>query len=646
MLKILSRASRLAQLQVAEVMDQLPDAVYSLETINSYGDNHLDVSLLSNTKADIFTDAIDAALLNGKGDIAIHSAKDLPYPLASGLEVIALTKCLDNSDSLVSRHNELLKELKSGAKVGTSSPARRDALLALRPDLQVVSIRGTIEQRIAQVDNGTVDALIVATCALKRLGIQARAVEVLPFPAHPLQGNLAVVARRGSPCLRALFYPVDCRKTFGKVWLVGAGPGDPELLTLKAQKLIKSADVIYYDDLIDSSIVESCQGEKVYVGKRNANHSKEQGEINELLYESALKGNRVVRLKGGDPFIFGRGGEEVDYLRQRFIPVEVVPGISSVQAAAASTQVPLTLRGVSDSLQLISGHSAKNAGSNLKPTVAVYMGASNAAQVGDRLRTEGFTNSTPVTLVHNSSMASEHSSLTTVGDLGLCQKSSPLMMIVGDVGKDRQLPPRILYTGLDATTCMLDGNVVSYSLIRTEQIDFVRVNLEEYAGIIFTSKTAVRIFCSHYSLKKLSIYAIGKQTADEIVKCGYPVAGVAPEPDSDSFKKMLEQIPHGRLLYPCSAISHNALHQNPLIQPLPVYQTNPVSQPKVDLSGFSAIVFSSPSTVDSFFRIYETISDHCAIYVYGKFTRQKLLSCGVVAEVIMTIPLASVKGEE
>ena len=192
-LKVISRQSPLALLQVKEVFGFFPEINYELIKLESFGDKNKQISLLNNPPADIFTRELDEAILNDTADIAIHSAKDLPYPIPEGLEVIALFEAFDQTDSLVSRDDLTLKTLASGARIGTSSPTRKKELLAIRPDVEVVSIRGTIEERIAQVDSGFVDALIVATCALIRLGLEQRIAEVLSFETHPLQGNLAIM---------------------------------------------------------------------------------------------------------------------------------------------------------------------------------------------------------------------------------------------------------------------------------------------------------------------------------------------------------------------------------------------------------------------------------------------------------------------
>lgn len=197
-IKVIARNSPLSLLQVEEVFSRYIHGLdYTLSSFSSYGDIHKEISLLGKIPADFFTRELDSALINGEADLAIHSAKDLPLPLPNGLEIYALTEATDKTDSLICTNNLTLKTLPYGAKVATSSPKRKAEIAKIRPDLTTVSVRGTIEERIAQLDNGAFDALIVATCALQRLGLEERISERLPFETHPLQGHLALVIRKG-----------------------------------------------------------------------------------------------------------------------------------------------------------------------------------------------------------------------------------------------------------------------------------------------------------------------------------------------------------------------------------------------------------------------------------------------------------------
>ncbi|MEK7720495.1 MAG: uroporphyrinogen-III C-methyltransferase [Bacteroidota bacterium] len=225
------------------------------------------------------------------------------------------------------------------------------------------------------------------------------------------------------------------RSSYGKVWLVGFGPGDPELLTIKGYKLIKTADVIFYDDLLNKEFLLKFPSEKVYVGKRKGNHSIEQAEINELLYEAAISGKTVVRLKGGDPMLFAHGGEEIDYLERRQIEVGVVPGITAALAAAAFTHVPLTHRGIASSVSFITGHANREIQVPLSGTLVYYMGASNLQTIAEEVVRKGWSADTPVLLVYNVSGIDQEEYYTTLQKTIELphQYKTPLIIVIGEV---------------------------------------------------------------------------------------------------------------------------------------------------------------------------------------------------------------------
>jgi uroporphyrin-III C-methyltransferase/precorrin-2 dehydrogenase/sirohydrochlorin ferrochelatase len=235
----------------------------------------------------------------------------------------------------------------------------------------------------------------------------------------------------------------------GRVLLVGAGPGDPELLTIKAVRALKAADVILYDRLVGGVLDHARrEAELIPVGKAKGAHSVSQEEINKLLIERALAGQTVVRLKGGDPFIFGRGGEELDALRAAGIAIEIVPGVTAGIAAAASLQIPLTHRDVSHTVTFLSGHEAGGeepsfkhldlaALSGGKNTLLVYMGVSTAGAIAKKLLEAGFSPSLPVIAVENASRDDERRVLATVADLAANPErlglKSPAILIFGEV---------------------------------------------------------------------------------------------------------------------------------------------------------------------------------------------------------------------
>ena len=221
------------------------------------------------------------------------------------------------------------------------------------------------------------------------------------------------------------------------VTLVGFGPGDPELLTVKAIKALQQADIIFHDDLVDKDFLRTFPAELVYVGKRSGHHSAEQDEINHLLLEAALEGKRVVRLKGGDPMLFAHAQEEIRYLENRGIEVTVVPGITTASALAARAKVSLTERGVSQSVALINGHANRPLTPDAE-TLVYYMGASKLQQISQALIARGKRPGTPVLLASNVSTADEQFFHTTLAELveQAPDYPTPLIALVGEVAKN------------------------------------------------------------------------------------------------------------------------------------------------------------------------------------------------------------------
>jgi len=235
-----------------------------------------------------------------------------------------------------------------------------------------------------------------------------------------------------------------------KVYLVGAGPGDPELLTLKALRLIKSADVILYDRLINQEILLFAKPdcELVYVGKEDGKHTIEQEKINELLLKYAHTREVVVRLKGGDPFIFGRGGEEALFLVEHGIEFEVVPGVSSFYSVPAHAGIPITFRGISSSFAVITGHEdpRKERSSidwkSLKGinTLIVLMGVSRRKEIARRLIEIGRDPKEPVAFIENGTTERQRVILTDLYELSTNppEVSPPAIMVVGSVVRLRE----------------------------------------------------------------------------------------------------------------------------------------------------------------------------------------------------------------
>ena len=233
--------------------------------------------------------------------------------------------------------------------------------------------------------------------------------------------------------------------TAGKVWLVGAGPGDPELLTMKAARLLANATLIVHDGLVSAEILAlaSPDARLISVAKRRARHTLPQDQINALMIAEARKGSEVVRLKGGDPFIFGRGGEEVDDLQAAGIAVEVVPGISAANGAAAQALLPLTHRDASSAVSFVAGQckglSDQNwsglAGQNR--TLVIYMGVATSEAIAEKLIADGVAPDMPVAVLENGTRHDARALRTVLTDLGAMiereQVKSPALLVVGEV---------------------------------------------------------------------------------------------------------------------------------------------------------------------------------------------------------------------
>lgn len=230
----------------------------------------------------------------------------------------------------------------------------------------------------------------------------------------------------------------------GKVWLVGAGPGDPELLTRKAERLLRTATVVFHDALVGPGVLDLApQARLVHVGKRSGRHSKDQSSIDRLIVAAALSGERVVRLKGGDPSVFGRATEELDACRKAGIAVAICPGVTAASAAAASLGVSLTLRGLARRLTLVTAHA--RAGEPLEldwqaladpqATLAVYMGKAAAGEVAEKLVAAGLAPDTPVAMVENASLPEERIFRTRLDLLALAARTAlgdgPALLLIG-----------------------------------------------------------------------------------------------------------------------------------------------------------------------------------------------------------------------
>ncbi|UKE51633.1 uroporphyrinogen-III C-methyltransferase [Xanthomonas translucens] len=338
--------------------------------------------------------------------------------------------------------------LAAGATPRLGAPTLTAALQAWAETGRVQWLRGRFDPAwleavcylIAASDEPAVNRLALQAAAAQRLLAQAA-----PGTADALAAPKAADAagdRTGAPATTAQAQALRP----GTVTLVGAGPGDPGLLTLNALQALRNAEVVLHDRLVSAAILEllPASAERIDVGKSASGHSVRQEQIHALMLEHARRGRRVVRLKGGDPFVFGRGGEELEYLRAHGVPYAVVPGITAALACAAYAGIPLTHRAHAQSLRLVTAHCKESfdtldwaALAQERQTLAVYMGVAGLDTVRERLLRAGRAAQTPFALVENGSRPQQRVVIGTLADLPdtarAHQVGSPALLILGEV---------------------------------------------------------------------------------------------------------------------------------------------------------------------------------------------------------------------
>ncbi|MDI6736406.1 MAG: uroporphyrinogen-III C-methyltransferase [bacterium] len=358
----------------------------------------------------------------------------------------------------------------------------------------------------------------------------------------------------------------------GKVYLVGAGPGDTGLLTMKAVECLKQAQTIIYDALVNPEILflANENAEKLYVGKKAGKHTLPQSEINQLLIDRAKEGKIVVRLKGGDPFIFGRGGEEAEFLAEKGIEFEVVPGISSAIAVPAYAGIPLTHRKYTSTLTIVTGHEDVTLNkpdslwqkiAKLGGTIVILMGASNLTQIVRELVNNGLNSQTPVAVISWGTLPEQETVVTTLNDIGEKTKriNPPAVIVIGEVVNLRQklnwfekkrntlLPlsgKRILVTRTREQASKLTellkeygAWVIEFPVIKIapptnyKKLDRAINKITDYDWLVFTSSNGVQYFFNRLKeigqdireLKGIKIAAIGPETKKVLEGLGLAV---------------------------------------------------------------------------------------------------------------------------
>lgn len=475
-LTIGSRDSRLARLQTQGALDELgrlfPEFSWEMQLFSSPGDQDQATDLRT-SPADFFTRHLDQAVLDGRIDAAIHSAKDMPYPAAPGIDWMWLPWREDPRDALVLPAGKGFDSLPAAPRIGVSSDRRETWCRRRFPGSDMKSIRGTIERRLEQLDAGEYDLLIMAVAALNRLGLARRISEIIPMEELEVpegQGTLGLSFRAGDPRFLKL------RRLFVKsVVFAGAGIGR-QSASLAVAEALRRCDACLYDTLLDESLLDLIPptARRIAVGKRSGAHSVPQSETTGRVCDLARQGLRVVRLKGGDPGIFGRLAEETEALETLELPFRVLPGLSTLNVVGSSTGMLLTRRGEARGFSVMTprqeGGGAGGVGraDRERLPLVLFMAIQVADQVCGELISEGWPATTPAAAVFNAGMEDESIVRSTLAELPQALKNSrelaaepppPGLLVLGEPARHgwrRDLGAlqgqRVLITGSETIT--------------------------------------------------------------------------------------------------------------------------------------------------------------------------------------------------
>ena len=479
----------------------------------------------------------------------------------------------------------------------------------------------------------------------------------------------------------------------GIVYIVGAGPGDRKLITLKGVECLQRADVVIYDLLLNDTLLEHCPAhtEKIKAPDPRIRTTR-QTELNQLLVEHAKAGKVVVRLKGGDPYIFGRGGEEAFALTEASIPFEIVPGITSAIAASAYAGIPVTHRDYASSVAFVTGHSAAlRPDSNINweglatavDTLVVYMGVAHLHQIAERLMTHGRSPQTPVSLVRVGTTPQQQVVQGTLDDIvqkvEAAQLKSPAVIVIGEVNRLRQqlrwfdtkplFGKRILVTRARAQASefadLLEENgaqVVQCPTIKIHPVDvdtaYVR-STHEYDWIIFTSINAVEIFYERLrengkdarAFGGCKICAVGPKTVDALNRIGINPDFVPSHSGGSVIAAEIEDVNGKKILLPRAKIATDDLpnglrERGALVDDVPLYDTVKVSEGSHEtieadlLNGrIDVVTFTSSSTVTNFLEMFPArtptvLLANVKVAVIGPTTQKTAVEYGVRVDVV------------
>lgn len=637
-LKTGSRSSKLALIQAQDAINRLTlnfnILKFELTQYSSPGDRDK-ISDLEESPDDFFTKDLDDAVLNGELDCAIHSAKDMPYPVKDKLDWFWLPWHEDPRDTYILQKGKKLTDLPQNPVVGVSSKRRNLWSQKYFKKPQLKPIRGNIEERLEQLDNGHFDIIIMAAAALNRLNLQSRisgyiSTEELYTPDG--QGYLALTFRQNDKRFEAI------RSLFIKsVTFTGAGCGRASLCTVEGINSLKDCDVCLYDALIDKNLLKHIPktSKKIFVGKRSGDHSKSQNEICDLILQYSREGKKVVRLKGGDPAIFGRLKEEIEILNNHSISYNIIPGISALLGATGPAGIQLTERGVSRGF-IVTTPSRENNEEYLKDLanlpIVFFMAVEKTLSIIEELIQKGYSEDTPASMIFNGATYTEEKIFATLGTL--YNKIQPLehehslgLLIVGSTAKNSfkytgaLSSKKILITGSDAiqekaikAVANYNGTPISFPLIELKdngKILTALEKLENFNYIILSSPTVIKIFFNAIKKHNIDIRNVppvivsGKESEKLLNKYLIkPYAVAAGDDAGKSITNIFKSInSKNKILRIGSSMCGSGLSDNLSAMGFTVEEVHICDNRMVlysSLPKFDAIIFSSGSAIESF----------------------------------------------
>lgn len=481
----------------------------------------------------------------------------------------------------------------------------------------------------------------------------------------PVKKTLAMGLRmRNKNGARLLFRETKPGPLCGKVYLVGAGPGDPGLITVKGLSILKKADVVLYDNLIPKELLKQARrgARLIDAGKRPGKHVIPQEKINELLFRYARRGFLTVRLKGGDPYVFGRGGEEALYLRERGIEVEVVPGVSSAIAVPALAGIPLTQRHLAMTAAFASGHVTEDNDPIPVPnadTLVYVMCVTHLDKTVRRIIKKKKV-STPCAMIENGTTPQERVITGTLADIvrktGEAKIASPAVFVVGEVVSLREkiFSKKILVTGTRADRFQKRGLVTYCPLVKIlpardpRPLDRAVEQLRAFDWILFTSQHAVSHFLERIRrpadlkvLKHKNILAIGPATSHALKTRGFRKVHQPEAYDSGCVLEFLKDydLRGKKILIPRSSLAGPLIPETlrkrgAEVVCVTAYRNIKLKPSIPSLNGFDEIIFTCPSTVRNFFHYFKKISAGAEVYSIGPVTKAQLEAFGVRSEVL------------